>query len=157
MSALTEREIFSKLEDGFKEAVSLLEQISRTPLRGRHYRRLIPVCDEIEGSCRQACHWRENYHWLKIGMAVHNLRCEIGNILRGTIKLSDKARAKESLVLAAARMRGYQRAAAARRDRPHGMIGQVLPKPVEDTLRQRAVQVPRTAGGVFLPEGHTLQ
>lgn len=155
MSALTERDIFSKLTDGFAEAASLCEKIAAVPLKGASYRRLITVCTEIEGACRQAGHWRENYHWFPLGIEVHQLQLLMGKWLRAHYP---KPRAKELFTIAAQTMRRLQALALTKQNQKHGQIGMILPTPGEGPARQRAVQVPNmTPGGIVIPEGASLQ
>lgn len=155
MSALTEQEIFSKMADGFAEVGALCEKIAISPLKGASYRRLITVCTEIEGACRQAGHWRENYHWFTLGKEVHELQLRMGNWLRA---IYPKPKAKEMFTLAAKTMRRLQNLAAVKMNQKHGQRGAVLPIVGEGPARQRSVQVPRvTPGGIFVPDGVTLQ
>lgn len=158
MGALSEQDIFSKMADGFSEAASLCEKIAATPLRGASYQRLIVVCDEIEGACRQAGHWRENYHWFGLGREVHELQAKMGDWLRDTVSRDEKAKAKSLFQLAAKTMRRLQNLALLKKNQRHGRIGAILPVAAEDRSRQRAVQVPRvTPGGIFVPDGVTIQ
>lgn len=155
MSALSEHEIFSKMVDGFAEAAALCEKMAISPLKGASYRRLIVVCAEIEGTCRQAGHWRENYQWFSLGIDVHDLQLRMGGWLRAHYP---KAEAKKLFALAATTMRRLQRLALTKKNQKHGLIGAILPVEGPGPARQRAVQVPRvTPGGIFVPEGVTLQ
>lgn len=155
MSALTEQEIFDKLVDGFAEATSLCDKIAVSPLTGAPYRRLIVVCTEIEGACRQAGHWREHYAWFTLGMDVHDLQIRMGNWIRARYP---KPEAKKNFALAATTMRRLRFLALMKKNQKHGQIGAILPVPGEGPARQRLVQVPRvTPGGIFVPEGVTLQ
>lgn len=154
MSDLTEREIFDKMADGFAEAAGLCEKMAVSPLKGASYRRLIVVCTEIEGACRQAGHWRENYHWFPLGIEVHQLQLLMGNWLRAHYP---KPAAKKMFTLAATTMRRLQRLALMKRAQKHGQLGAILPAPGEGPARQRSVQVPRvTPGGIFIPGGVAL-
>lgn len=155
MSALTESEIFDKLTDGFAEAAGLCEKIAISPLKGAPYRRLIVVCTEIEGACRQAGHWRENYHWFTLGREVHELQLKMGNWIRAHYP---KPEAKKMFTIAATTMRRLERLALLKKNQKHGQVGSILPVPGEGPARQRAVQVPRvTPGCIFVPDGVTLQ
>lgn len=155
MSALTEQDIFSKMADGFAEAGALCEKIAASPLKGASYRRLIVVCTEIEGTCRQAGHWRENYRWFPLGIEVHQLQLLMGKWLRARYP---KPAAKRMFTLAATTMRRLQHSVIALKDQKHGQLGAILPMPGEGPARQRSVQVPRvTPGGIFVPEGVSLQ
>lgn len=155
MSALTETEIFDKMVDGFAEAAALCEKMAASPFKGASYRRLIVVCTEVEGACRQAGHWRENYHWFSLGLEVHELQDRMGNWLRA---LYPKARAKQLFAMAAVAMRRLEKLALLKKAQKHNQRGAILPIAPADPLRQRAMQVPRmTPGGIVVPAGVSLQ
>ena len=138
----------------FGEAASLCEKMAISPLRGKNYKRLIEVTKLIEGTCRQAGHWRENHEWFRLGQDVHRLQIKYGSWIR------EQHRGEEAKVLfrkAADTMKRLQKMAQDKKDAKHGRLGQILPVFAGGPMRQRAVQVPRTAGGIFLPPGATLQ
>ena len=158
MSALRESEIFAKLKECFSEAASLCDQIAIKTLRGKNYTRLIVVCKEIEGACRQAGHYRENIQWMVLGNDVIRLQGMYGNWLRENTSLANKAKSKELFRKAALKMRELGAKAEHARTKAHGRLGAILPVDATDTLRQRAVQVPAMSkGGVYLTSGATLQ
>jgi hypothetical protein len=155
VSDLRESEIFDLLLNSFGEAASLCDKMAKSPLRGKHYRRLIEVTKLIEGTCRQAGHWRENHEWFLLGRDAHHLQIMYGNWIR------EQYRAAEAKVLfgkAADSMRRLKKLAEIKKNQKHGRLGMILPQAGEGPLRQRAVQVPRvTPGGIILPAGASLQ
>lgn len=151
---LTQQEIFDCMLTHFGEAASLCEKMALSPLRGKNYKRLIEVTKLIEGCCRQACHWRENHEWALLGRDVHFLQIKYGNWIR---EQHHGEAAKVLFAKAALAMKRLQRLAEMKKNAAHGRMGMILPVPGVGPMRQRAVQVPRTPGGLILPQGAMLQ
>lgn len=74
MSGLSEQEILSRHAQSLREARECCQQLAKNmdPMylapRGRLYRNLRKAVDELEGSCRQMCHWRADSRWLPLGI-----------------------------------------------------------------------------------------
>lgn len=74
MSDLTEAEILSKHQQSLKEARHHCAELARCadPMiiapRGWRYTKLRTALQELEGTCRQMAHWREDARWLKLGI-----------------------------------------------------------------------------------------
>ena len=62
---LTEREIFDRLQQSLKRAISLCTDLATQPKSGANFHALRAELKLIEGSCRQAAVWREDTRWLQ--------------------------------------------------------------------------------------------
>lgn len=156
VATLTSADIFALLVERFSEAESICKEMAKSPrpAANRRYLRLIEVCKEIEGCCRQAGHFRENHEWWALAEQVHFLQIRMGDWIRakhrGEMQKRLFAKAAETM----ARLRW---SALRKRDAKHGRIGSILPEIGRGPDRQRAVQVPgRTPGGLILPPGVSL-
>ena len=141
------------MTERFREAEVICVEMSKTarPAANRRYLRLIEVCKEIEGCCRQAGHFRENHEWWELAEDIHFLQIKMGQWIRA----KHRGEAQKRLFAKAAETMGRLRWSAMRkRDAAHGRVGAILPDVIADSSRQRAVQVPRvTPGGIIVPPG----
>ncbi len=153
VGTLSSADIFGLMTERLREAEGICTEMSKTarPAANRRYLRLIEVCKEIEGCCRQACHFRENHEWAQLAEDVHTLQIKMG----GWIRAKHRGEAQKRLFAAAATAMSRIRWSAMRkRDARHGRVGMILPEIGVDRMRQRAVQVPRvTPGGIIIPAG----
>lgn len=157
VGTLTSTDIFSLLGERFREAETICEVMSKTarPAANRRYLRLIEVCKEIEGCCRQAGHFRENHEWWALAEDIHSLQIKMG----GWIRAKHRGEAQKRLFAAAAQTMSRLRWSAMRkRDARHGRLGVILPDVSSTVDHQRAVQVPRVSPGglILLPAGASL-
>lgn len=154
MSATTEHDIFTLMTERFTEAASICDVMAKSarPAAERRYLRLIEVCKEIEGCCRQAGHWRENHEWWKLAEDIHGLQIKMGQWIRA--KHRGEAQ-KRLFALAATTMQRLRAAALRKRDMAHGRLGMILPEVGEGPLRHRPVHISK--GGIILPDHATIQ
>lgn len=82
MSDLTEIEIFSCLEENFRQAIEHCASLAILPIKGPTYSALRRELKLIEGACRQAAYWREDSRWLPIGLLIAEAHQRAGNWLR---------------------------------------------------------------------------
>lgn len=142
------------MTERFQEAASICNEMaaSARPAANRRYLRLIEVCKEVEGCCRQAGHWRENHEWWLLADDVHRLQIMMG----GWIRAKHRGEAQKRLFAkAAATMAKLKGAAKRKRDAAHGRLGMILPEEASGPLRHRPVAV--SNGGIILPDHATLQ
>jgi hypothetical protein len=151
VGTLTSSDIFGLMTERLREAEGICTEMSKTsrPAANRRYLRLIEVCKEIEGCCRQAGHFRENHEWMQLAEDVHTLQIKMGVWIRAKHRGESQKRLFATAATAMGRIRW---SAMRKRDAAHGRVGMILPEPGVDSGRQRAVQVPRMSpGGIILP------
>ena len=83
MGALSEIEIFDRMEQSLKEAADLSDRLAVVNLKGPLYHQLREHLSLIEGCARQAAAWRADARWLRIGMIAHECHERAGGWLRG--------------------------------------------------------------------------
>jgi hypothetical protein len=151
VGTLSSNDIFSLMVERLREAETICIEMSKTarPAANRRYLRLIEVCKEIEGCCRQAGHFRENHEWWQLADDIHFLQIKMG----GWIRAKHRGEAQKRLFAKASETMSRLRWSALRkRDAGHGRLGAILPDVPGAIDRQRAVQVPRVSpGGIILP------
>lgn len=157
MSILTELEIYDRLMQSFRAAEdhcrALAKQENR--IKGQHYNRLRTHLGLIEGCCRQAAQWREDYRWLKIGQYAAECHKRCGGWLRHRDP-------PKYFNLLADNMQMMLKATQEMKDRATGKMGAILPEMPKYEPENRQVHVstprePRTAGGIIIPQGVALQ
>ena len=69
---LSEHEIITQHQSSLRQARELCVQLQRnaveTSPRGLRYIELTETCKRLEGSARQAAHWRGDARWLRLGI-----------------------------------------------------------------------------------------
>jgi len=164
---LTEIEIISRLMDELRIAAQAADDIAVRPRRGRNYRDLCDSLGSAEGACRQLAHWRGDYRWLKIGIMLHEAHRRAGEWLRG-VKVKGQTRGATRLqmpmsekhplfIKLAEALRAMHSQAKAMKDAATGIVGPVLPEPVNLGRRVGAPVAVRLPSGLIVPSGVTLQ
>lgn len=134
MGALTEIEIFDRMEQSLKEAAELADRLAVENLRGPLYHALREHLSLIEGCARQAAAWRADARWLKIGMIAHECHERAGGWLRG-YKDKDGKRIAYSVthknkmfVMLAINLRGIAGVAEAFKTGATRRVGPIIPE-----------------------------
>ncbi len=179
MGYLQEQIILDKLIDSLRIAAQAADDIAVRPKRGRTYRELRDALADVEGCCRQMAHWRGQYNWLNLGKVMAEAHKRAGGWLRGIpydvqtpeggtvvrhkpIAMGEK---HPLFVKLAENLRFCRELAVKLRDKATGVIGAVLPEPVNNGRRVGApVSVAglppgmlRTASGLIVPQGMASQ
>lgn len=170
MGALTEREIFSCLEENCRLAIDSAEQLAKSPIRGTSYDQFGKSIDLIIGCLRQACYWRQDARWLTREENLSIIYQMSGNWLRGvSIGQGPKRRYTEGQLhpcfsLVADKLREMHKGVVALRDSSTGRVGMILPRPVEnfrETRPHRVGELPlammKTPAGLIVPSGVAAQ
>ena len=153
MSALTEIEIFSCLSENFALAAERCEKLAWHPRRGFEYFAFLSEIRLIEGACQQACTWREDYRWLKIGIMMGEVHRLAGAWIRGSKTKDERKEADVRFKKLAENLRMFAREAEDMRVKATGKLGMILPEPLPGPHRDtRPVQVV-TPGGIIVPDG----
>lgn len=164
MGALTEVEIFDRMEVGFKRAAELADKLARLPLKGLNYDALRKELRAIEGCCKQANTWREDTRWLVFMQLCSSCHQKAGDWLRG-IKMPDGSRVRmnegtlhPAFVMLAENLRAMHKAAEAIRTKATGRVGMILPEPQRAPLRDtRPVGFRKVSnGGIIIPDSVSL-
>lgn len=160
MGALTEIEIFDCMYDSLKAAASLAEDLAKLPAQGPTYQQFREKMLLIEGTCRQACAWREDSRWLYVGQQIAEALARTGNWLRGYRVEGTMGKvfvARDLYLLLADNLRGTAKAIECLRHNATGVRGMILPEtPHISRTESRPVQVlapdneARSPGGIIL-------
>lgn len=145
MGTLTESDIFACLVENFRIAAECCDDLARLPAKGPTYRRLIPTLKLLEGACRQAGHYRENYNWFDIGICMAQAHQRAGGFLRTQYPHSARSELFKKL---GANLRGFALAADRLRHARSGVRGSILPVTPNFTPTLHQVRSP---GGIILP------
>ena len=180
MASHTEVEIFDCLKTNLRLAAQSCDKLAVSPRKGPIYAKLRDELRLVEGACRQAAFWRGgDARWLKIGMFMAEAHKRAGGWLRGIpydvqtpeggtvvrhkpIAMGEK---HPLFVKLAENLRFCRELAVKLRDKATGVIGAVLPEPVNNGRRVGApVSVAglppgmlRTASGLIVPQGMASQ
>lgn len=120
---LTEREIFDRLTQSLKRAISLCNDIARQPKSGPQFIALRAELKLVEGACRQAAVWREDTRWLAVGIKAEQAHQYARIWLdRPTVQ------SKKLFTLLAAVLRRWFVELSAVRDSKVGRSGIILPE-----------------------------
>jgi len=150
VSDLRETDIFDRLITSFREAAEHCEALAlqQNRITGQRYVKLREHLMLIEGACRQAAMWRDDYRWLKIGQYAADCHKKCGDWLRFRTR-------GRMFNLCAENMRMMLKAAQQMKDQATGVRGPILPGTPKYEPENRQVQV-RTSG-LILPAGAVLQ
>jgi hypothetical protein len=175
MGALTEREIFSCLEDNCRTAIDACDQLAISPVRGVQYNRFWEAIDLAMGCFRQASYWRQDARWLPPEHILINIRMAAGEWIRGyslvgkgvvglpRLRLTERELG-ENFKATAKLLRKTHKYLIGLRDDKTGRTGMILPKPVanfRETRQHRVADLPpammKTSAGLIVPSGVAAQ
>lgn len=150
MSDLSELEIFSRLEESFREAAEHCEALAvqTNRVKGQRYVKLREHLRLIEGGARQAAAWREDSRWYQIGTFAAECHKKCGDWLRFKTRGPVFLKCAEN-------MRMMERAAQEMKTRATGMRGAILPETPKYEPENRSVHISK--GGILIPQGVVLQ
>ena len=167
MGALTEIEIFTRMQESLRLAAECCDDLAVSNVKGPTYDALRKHLLLIEGCCRQASAWREDSRWLPIGIMMAQAHKRAGNWLRGfkvqgevlAIKL-DARQHNRNFVHLAANLRAIYAAVENLKTQKTGRVGMILPEqapaPFRET-KQHAIMLPpgmaRRDSGLLVPAG----
>lgn len=142
-AVLTEIEIFDRLISSFRAAEEHCRALAlqENRIKGQHYNKLRAHLMLIEGCCRQASAWREDWRWLQIGKYAAECHKRCGGWLRHRDP-------PKYFLLLADNMQMMQKATQEMKDRATGVRGPILPVLPKYEPENRQVAV--SAGGIFL-------
>ncbi len=156
MSYLTEHEIFDCLAQNFASAAEKCEKLAWGPRRGFIYYAFVKEIKLIEGACQQACTWREDSRWLRIGLMMGEVHRRAGGWMRSSPTKETRKEADKRFKKLGENLRLFAREAEDLRDKATGKLGMILPEPLPGPHRDtRPVQV-ITPGGIIVPAGTRL-
>lgn len=160
MGRLTEREIFSKMAEGFALCAGYADKIAILPQTGPIYDKLRRELKLVEGTCRQAAYWRQDTRWLRIGMMMEEAHKRAGSWLRGIKKevngeLVIVHYPRELFTKLADQLRGCEKIAIELRDKRPPKLGLILPEtPSLGKLPHRDTRPVSTSGLILPPTVH---
>jgi hypothetical protein len=151
MGALTEVEIFSRMSESLKAAISHCRTLAERRSHEPTYNLLRHELLAIEGCCRQASVWREDTRWLPVGLMMAEVHKKAGEWLRGYKIPGQLGRvypSRKVFNLLAANLEAILKQSEILKNGATGRVGMILPE------MQKAPD--RTAGRpmqVVLPSG----
>lgn len=171
MGALTEIEIFDRMDTSLCKAVDHCESLAVIPLKGLTYDALRKELRLIEGCCKQAGVWRDDSRWFPIGLLMAECHKRAGDWLRGIpiprsegggrIKLAD-GEIHPAFKMLADNLRAIRLVVVQTKNKATGRVGMILPemqKPPTRTQGRQMGWVPPSqvsAGGIIIPDGARL-
>ena len=149
---VTEHEILSLLRETFLRSAEHCDKLAVLPQRGPTYIKLQKDLQTCENCCRQVAWYREDAHWLRIGLMMAEAHKRAGGWLRdrGMPRTAVSNLAHPLFVRLAENLRFGAAKALELQTAKTGKVGMRLPKPLPGPPRTsgRMVQVP---SGLIVP------
>jgi hypothetical protein len=156
---LHEIEIIACLRENLRKSVESCELLATVPNRGEIYRDFREQLSLIEGASRQLGCWREDGRWFDVPLWMEETKKRALSWILRYPRTENSNQACPLFTKLADNLRKFLKRALELETKVVGCFGPVLPMPLPAPTRTqgRAVQVNRTAGGIILPNGVSLQ
>ncbi len=144
---LLEHEIWAKLRDTLKSAITHCGMLATFPAQGPTYLKMIVELEEIEGASRQLGFNRGDARWSQFGFEMHAFRKRIGDAIRAH-------HARTIFLHMQGMMKGALADAEKMKDAKTGRLGAILPKPKPGPHRDTRPVYVRPSGLIVPATAH---